>query len=118
MSLDGGLEFGDNLAFNAKVKGSQIGLGNLLQNEALGSLSFKLDVDGSGSTLNDLDATVNAQIDSLDFNNYSFKDLNLTAVKNCAGLVLDSRSRSRIRFLILSEVVSGFTKAVTSRSPN
>ena len=105
VSLDGKLEFADNIAFNGKVTGSEIALGTVLQNEVLGTLSFKLDANGSGSTLNDLDATVNAQIDSLDYNNYTFKDLELNgSFANGAGKLVSSYKDSNLNMKLDADV--------------
>ncbi|MFD2828171.1 translocation/assembly module TamB domain-containing protein [Leeuwenhoekiella polynyae] len=84
--LNGTAGFGDAINFEGDVVATQIQLGNLIQNEMLGVLDMKLTATGSGSTLNDLDATLKATVDSLGFNDYTFKDLNLNGTfKNGEG---------------------------------
>mgnify|MGYP003629615785 FL=1 len=75
--LDGNAAFGESIAFDGTVTATEIRLGKLLQNEMLGVLDLNLTAKGSGSTINDLDAQVNATVNSLDFNEYTFKDLAL-----------------------------------------
>ena len=86
LGLDGTAGFGDAINFEGDVVASQIELGTLLQNEILGVLDMKLTATGSGSTLNDLDATIEATVDSLGYNDYTFKDLKLNGTfKNGEG---------------------------------
>ncbi|WP_035899329.1 translocation/assembly module TamB domain-containing protein [Leeuwenhoekiella sp. MAR_2009_132] len=75
--LNGNAAFGNRINFEGVVTATEIRLGKLLQNEMLGVLDLNLIAKGSGATINDLDAEVNATIKRLDFNEYTFKDLKL-----------------------------------------
>ncbi|MAW94557.1 MULTISPECIES: translocation/assembly module TamB domain-containing protein [unclassified Leeuwenhoekiella] len=105
VGLDGRLAFGDTIEFEGKVNGSQIQLGSLLQNESLGQISFNLDAQGSGATLNDLDASLTAQIDSLGYNNYTFKDLKLDGeFKNGIGTLTSAYKDSNLNMKLNADV--------------
>ncbi len=105
LGLDGQLAFGETLNFEGKLTGSQIRLDQLLQNESLGQVSFNLDAEASGSTLNTLDATLNARIDSLDFNNYTFKDLRLDGrFKNGQGALSTAYKDSNLNMTLDADV--------------
>lgn len=65
------------LAFDADLEIKEYQLGQLLQNPKMGKLSLTIKANGSGNNLNDLDATLDANISSFDFNGYAIKDLSL-----------------------------------------
>ncbi len=75
IQLDGGFKNQEILAFNADVKATEIDLGAILQNPALGKLTLDLKTNGSGSTINNLDAVVDANISSFTYNGYEIKNL-------------------------------------------
>ena len=105
VTLDGKLNFENAIEFEGQVRGSQIRLGNLLQNESLGQVSFNLDARGSGATLNDLDASLTAQIDSLDYNTYTFKDLKLEGeFKNGSGALTSSYKDPNLNMKLNADV--------------
>ena len=84
--LVGNASFGDTLEFKGDVSAQQINLGKLLQNEQLGFVELQLQAEGAGNSINTLDATVNATIDSIQLNNYTFKDLGINgAFKSGTG---------------------------------
>ena len=105
VNLDGALAFAETIEFEGKVEASEIKLGKILQNQSLGQVSFNLDARGSGTTLNDLDASLTAQIDSLDFNNYTFKDLKLEGdFKNGNGRVSSAYKDSNLNMNLNADV--------------
>ena len=86
VALNGNATFGNTIQFDSEITGSEIQLGKILQNKSLGILDLSITATGSGSTINDLDAKVNATVQRLDFNQYTFKDLALDGTfKNGKG---------------------------------
>ncbi|MFD2518630.1 translocation/assembly module TamB domain-containing protein [Salinimicrobium flavum] len=86
IEVDGRFMTTPSIAFETNLEVVELQLGQLLQNEQLGSVSLTLDGTGSGSNVNELDAVVQANISSLDFNNYTFKNINLeTELENGEG---------------------------------
>ncbi len=74
------LNFNENFS-NATYKG-QVGiedfsLGQLLQNDSLGKISLTANVNGSGLSLDSLNAALDAKVALFQFNNYSYKDLTI-----------------------------------------
>lgn len=79
LDIDGDIEMGDQIAFEAEVQGDSIALGSLLQNEALGDIQLNLKASGKGSSVNDLDANLETQISSFTYNSYEFRNIDLKA---------------------------------------
>lgn len=65
----------NELAFQADVTVIELQMGKLLKNEKLGNLNFTLKAKGKGSSINTLDADLEATISSFDLNEYAIKDL-------------------------------------------
>ena len=78
LRVDGNFEMGDQIVFDAKVQGDSISLGNLLQNEALGDIQLDIDLSGSGSSVSDLNASLDTKISSFTYNGYEFRDIDIT----------------------------------------
>ncbi|TRO66506.1 translocation/assembly module TamB domain-containing protein [Christiangramia sabulilitoris] len=78
IQVDGKFDVQDNIVFNAEIQGDSIALGTLLQNDALGDLQINLKASGSGSNINDLNADLDSKISSFTYNNYEFRDINIT----------------------------------------
>ncbi|WP_317174178.1 translocation/assembly module TamB domain-containing protein [Nonlabens antarcticus] len=75
IKLDGGFKNQKLMTFNADVEAVEVDLGAILQNPQLGKLNLSIKTNGSGSTLNNLDAVVDATISSFTYNDYEIKDL-------------------------------------------
>ncbi|RXG32527.1 translocation/assembly module TamB domain-containing protein [Leeuwenhoekiella marinoflava] len=106
VSLDGTAGFGETINFEGDVIATQIQLGTLMQNEMLGVLDMKLTATGSGSTLNDLNATLKATVDSLGFNDYLFKDLNLNGTfKNGEGNLVSAYKDDNLNMKLNASVI-------------
>ena len=65
--------------FSADVEIKEYKLNELLKNDALGSLSFKLHTNGSGEDINHLDMDLDANLIHFSLNDYPIDDLNLVA---------------------------------------
>lgn len=90
-SVKGHLTNGATLAFDADIAVDGYQLNELLQNEQLGALSLSIKTKGTGTTINDLDADIEANISNFTYNNYDITDLKIVgAVKNGRGKVTSS----------------------------
>ncbi|HKJ48076.1 MAG TPA: translocation/assembly module TamB domain-containing protein, partial [Christiangramia sp.] len=88
LDIDGDIEMGDQIVFDAEVQGDSIALGSLLQNEALGDIKLNIKASGKGNSVNDIDANLDTQISSFTYNNYEFRDIDIKAdLKNGEGPV-------------------------------
>ncbi|QYA26488.1 translocation/assembly module TamB [Gramella sp. MT6] len=88
LDVDGEFQMGDQIVFDAEVQGDSIALGNLLQNEALGEIKINLKTSGKGSSINDLNASLDSEISSFTYNGYEFRDININGeLENGAGPV-------------------------------
>ena len=106
LDIDGDIEMGDQIVFDAEVQGDSIALGSLLQNEALGNIQLNLKASGKGSSVNDIDASLDTKISSFTYNNYEFRDIDIKAeLKDGAGPLslnykdpnLNMRSQTQIK---------------------
>lgn len=77
IKIDGNFASGDQLAFDASVRGDSIALGRLLQNEALGNIQLNIQAKGSGSNPNDLNVSLTSRIESFSYNGYEFKNIDI-----------------------------------------
>lgn len=76
----------EELAFDAQVKTLELDLGKLLQNESLGKISAEITTQGSGSTINTLDAELSSNFTQLTYNEYDLSDLKLSGkITNGSG---------------------------------
>ena len=77
INIDGRFMTEPGIAFKTDLKVTQLELGQLLQNKALGPVSLQLEASGSGATVNELDAIVNGNVSSFTYNDYQFEDIQL-----------------------------------------
>ncbi len=75
--LNGRLQNDETLAFDADLKVDQLQLGALLDNHGLDTLSFSLSANGSGSSLNDLNAKLTSSFQRLRINGNDYSGLAL-----------------------------------------
>lgn len=66
------------IAFEADIEVTGLQVGELLQNPKLGPLSLTLEASGSGATFNEMDVILHSNISSLKYNDYTFKNLELS----------------------------------------
>ncbi|WP_396596573.1 translocation/assembly module TamB domain-containing protein [Dokdonia sp. R86516] len=67
----------NRIAFEADLAVQEYAMGELLGNDQLGALTLSVKTSGSGSTINTLDASVDATVNTFQYNKYAIKDLNL-----------------------------------------
>ncbi|KYG81684.1 hypothetical protein MB14_13965 [Roseivirga ehrenbergii] len=76
----------ETITFDALVSVKELQLNRLLQNEQLDTLSFTLDLKGSGASLNDLTAELKTDFERLKYNDYDFSNLELSGkITNGSG---------------------------------
>ncbi|MBI6115204.1 translocation/assembly module TamB domain-containing protein [Salegentibacter maritimus] len=76
--VDGNFSNNEEIAFKGKLTSEELELGNLLKNESLGVLNLELKAFGSGSSVNTLNANLDANIQSFSYNNYIIEDLKIS----------------------------------------
>lgn len=87
-SIAGNFKNGKILEFDANLSIEDYKLNQLLQNEQLGALSLTLKANGKGTTINDLDANIDANVSSFAYNNYDINNLKLVGnIKDGRGKV-------------------------------
>ncbi|SKB33251.1 Autotransporter translocation and assembly factor TamB [Salegentibacter holothuriorum] len=103
--VDGNFTNKEEIAFQGKMTSEKLQLGNLLQNESLGALNLELETTGSGSTVNTLDATLDATITSFSYNNYEINDLNISGnIENGSGNIASSYKDENLELELNSQV--------------
>lgn len=73
--LDGKYKNTGQIAFNVDLQVDELQLGDLLQNEQLGAITFDIHTDGKGNTLEDLDAVLTSDFKQLVYNKTDFSGL-------------------------------------------
>lgn len=82
LTFDGQFSQKQQLAYQANVSVHQLELGTLLQNPAIGPMTFTLTSSGQGSSIDDLTAKLKADFSTLAYNNYDFSALKLSGSIN------------------------------------
>ncbi|RMA57702.1 translocation/assembly module TamB domain-containing protein [Ulvibacter antarcticus] len=88
-TIKGNFRNTNTISFDASIAIEEYRLDQLMQNEQLGPISLTINGNGSGTTINSLDATIAANISSFNLNNYAIKDLAIDGnIKNGRGKVI------------------------------
>ncbi|MGM0391787.1 MAG: translocation/assembly module TamB domain-containing protein [Bacteroidota bacterium] len=74
IAVNGSFSGAETISYTANVDVMELNLGELLQNENLGTLNMELSSRGSGENINVLNATLESTITSLKYSEYSIKD--------------------------------------------
>jgi hypothetical protein len=61
--------------YNGKVSTTNFKLGKFINDSSLNNITFSGKIDGKGFTANDLEIGIDGNIDALDFNNYTYKNI-------------------------------------------
>lgn len=86
--IEGNYKNTGNIAFDATLDLDNIKLGKILKNKAVDTLNITLRTKGSGTSLNDLDATLTSEIRKLSYNVYDLTPLQLNGeINNGKGKV-------------------------------
>ena len=70
----------DKASYKGKVEIVELQLGEIINNSLFGKISVVADVDGRGFTLEDLNTTVNGQVSSYQYKNYTYKNIDVNGV--------------------------------------
>ncbi|HET8884895.1 MAG TPA: translocation/assembly module TamB domain-containing protein [Salinimicrobium sp.] len=104
--IDGNFQNENMLAFNANLQTIDLELGNILQNQKLGKLNVTVSASGEGENVNHLDATLDANINSLQLNQYEIKDWHIDGeIENGSGFVNSDYKDDNINVEMESYVV-------------
>lgn len=86
LALAGNFKNKEEIAFDTKISLSTLQLGQLLQNENLDTVSLTLEAKGTGSNLNNLNASLNSNITQLGLYGHDYSGLKLEGqLDNGAG---------------------------------
>ncbi|MCT8340236.1 translocation/assembly module TamB domain-containing protein [Flavobacteriaceae bacterium TK19130] len=77
IAVEGSFQQGDRIQFDADVAVQEYELGTLLKDSIMGPLTLKVKAKGSGTTINTLDAELQATVESFQYNSYNINDLNI-----------------------------------------
>ena len=104
--LDGRFKNNDDIAFEADLAIKEYAIGDLLGNDKLGALTLSVKTKGSGSTVNTLNATLDATVNTFQLNEYEIKDLSLSSqVTNGRGTFTSKYKDENLNMLLDGLVV-------------
>jgi len=78
IDLRGNFRSEEEIAFNADIEIRALQLGNIMQNEQIGSLNLTLKASGEGTDINTMDAVVQTNISSFRYNEYDIVNLSIS----------------------------------------
>ncbi|SRX55921.1 translocation/assembly module TamB domain-containing protein [Aequorivita sp. CIP111184] len=105
-TIDGHFKNDSQIAFDADIEIKEYKLNELLKNDQLGTLSLILKTNGSGNDINTLDATLDANISSFQFNNYAIKDLAINGkIKEGKGDVVSKYKDQNLNLDLKADVI-------------
>jgi len=87
-SLEGNFQNAETIAFDLNLNIDDYKVNALLNNPQFGALTLEVKANGSGKSINNLDATLEATINKFQLNGYAITDLNINGdIKNGTGHV-------------------------------
>ena len=105
VNMRGRFDMAQDILFDVDLTVDEYQLGQLLQNEAIGSLSLSVNTNGSGTDINDLDAELQAVVQQMTFNGYDIQDLELSGqMNNGAGTVTSRYKDENLNVRLLGAV--------------
>lgn len=105
-TIDGHFKNDGDIVFDADFQIDEYKLGELLGNPKLGAISLTLKTSGSGDNINNLNAVLDANISSFQFNEYAIKDLSLNGkIKDGEGQVVSHYKDKNIDLDLTADVV-------------
>ena len=105
-TIKGNFKSEPTIAFDGAVEIQEYQLDKLLKNDQLGALTLTATAAGSGSTINTLDATVNATVNSFQLQKYAIKDLSIDGkFKNGTGQVVSDYKDKNLNINLKADVV-------------
>lgn len=79
VNIKGNFKTAPEISFDTDLKITELDIGELLENPALGPVSLDVQASGSGEDVNSLNAVVDGNISRFEYNNYVFQDIGLYA---------------------------------------
>ena len=76
--VDVSLNFGNSIGFKGVLEADTLQLGKLLDNDKLGTISFKIKGSGSGTESANMNATVQGSVSQFQFNGHSYRDIEIS----------------------------------------
>lgn len=114
-TIDGNFRNTTTISYNTALTINDYKIDELLNNPQFGALSLTLNSQGSGNTINTLDATLDATISKFGINNYTIKDLNINGnIKDGTGNILSKYKDENLNinldaFLVLDSIAPEIT---------
>lgn len=104
--VDGHFKNDSQIAFDADLEIKEYKLNELLKNDQLGALSLSIKTNGSGSDINSLDAVLDANISSFQFDGYAIKDLAINGkIKDGKGDIVSKYKDENLNLDLYVDVV-------------
>lgn len=104
--LDGNFKNTNTIAYDASILIKDYKVDELLNNPQFGTLSLNLESQGSGKTINELNATLDATVSKFRLNDYDIKNLNLNGnIKNGTGNIYSKYKDENLNINLDSFVV-------------
>lgn len=105
-TIDGHFKNDSQISFDAAIEIKEYKLNELLKNDQLGALSLTIKTNGSGNDINSLDAVLDANISSFQFNDYAIKDLAINGkIKDGKGDVVSEYKDQNLDLDLNAEVI-------------
>ncbi|WP_245910935.1 translocation/assembly module TamB domain-containing protein [Nonlabens arenilitoris] len=91
MTIDGNFNNGSKIQFESTVDIEELELSKMLSMPELGNLSLQLQTSGSGSNVEDLDASMDGTITSFAYNNYPLTNIPIKGSMNNGSGIITSK---------------------------
>ncbi|WP_435416363.1 translocation/assembly module TamB domain-containing protein [Polaribacter aestuariivivens] len=103
--IEGNFNSSNTLSYDAVVEIDNYKVNELLNKPQFGELSFTLNSKGSGKTVNNLDATLEANVSKFTLNNYAIKDLVINGdIKNGEGKITSKYKDTNLNIALNGDV--------------
>ncbi|MBZ9729022.1 translocation/assembly module TamB domain-containing protein [Salegentibacter sp. JZCK2] len=103
--INGNFSNQQEIVFEGKMTSEELQLGNILQNESLGALNLEVETSGRGSTVNTLDATLDATIQSFSYNDYGIEGLKISGdINDGTGTISSNFKDDNLELVLNSQV--------------
>jgi len=115
VAVEGQLSFDNKIEYNSHLEVKKYRLNELLDDPQLGELSLALSSKGSGQNINTLEADVDLVVSTLDFNTYTYENLNLNGfIKDGKGKFVSDYKDDNLNYSLETLVELDSTKTIAS----
>ncbi len=106
IEIDGSFNNAAATSFNATAIARELDLGLLLDNAQLGLLNLEISTKGTGTSLNNLDATIDATVNSFTYGDYTINNLPINgSITNGSGEISSSYRDDNVNINLDSQIV-------------